>query len=123
MSGIFALIFISLVVITSLKTLGYKGAGVSLALISVCLFSALIKRTGEIGGELVSLLSGESLQAAKTLIKIFGVSYLSSICESTAMALGETELSKIADLGGRVEIIALLIPYFAEMLELGGVLL
>ena len=123
MSGIFALIFISLVVITALKTLGYKGAGVSLALIIVCLFTALIKRAGEIGGELVSLLSGESLRAAKTLTKIFGVSYLSSICESTALAFGETELSKIADLWGRVEIIALLIPYFGAMLELGGVLL
>ena len=123
MNEIFALIFIAAVLVSSLKILGYKGAGVSLAFIGVCLLSALAKRAGEVGGEILSLLSGETLTAAKTLTKIFGVSYLSSICESTALSLGEAELSKIADVWGRVEIIALLIPYFSAILELGGALL
>ena len=123
MTDLFALAFLALSVSAVLKTFGYKGVGVSVALMLVCMLGILVRRVGSLGGEILGLLDGTTLACARDLAKIVGISYLSSICESTAAAMGEAEIAKIVEVWGRVEIIAVLLPYFKAILDVGGGLL
>jgi hypothetical protein len=123
MSDLIAVAFIIAIVSCILKTLGYRGVGVSVALMTVFLLGILVRRVGTLGGEILGLLDGAALSTARDLAKIVGISYLSSICESTCTSLGENETAKIVEVCGRVEIIAVLIPYFKSILAVGGALM
>ncbi len=123
MTELLAIAFLGCAVISVLKILGYKGVGVSLALVLICMFGVLLNRVSSVGGEIMGLVDGAALSTTRDLAKIMGVAYVSSICESTCTALGEIEIAKIVEAGGRVEIIALLIPYFKSILDVGGALL
>ena len=120
MSEILALAFVGISVITVLKTLGYKGVGVSAAIILICLFSSLLLRISNLTDGIFSMVSGEVLLLSRDLFKILGLTYLSSIAASTCTSFGENEIAKVVEVWGRVEIIAILLPYFAEILEFGG---
>ncbi len=121
MSDVLAFVFIACLALTVLKNIGYRGVGVTLALILVCIIGVLSSKIGQIGEEITGLLeNAKALECAKTLFKVLGITYLSSICSETCEALGEVQLSKTAEVWGRVEIILLLIPYFKELLLLGG---
>jgi hypothetical protein len=123
MNELLAIVFIAISVISILKTLGYRGVAVSASVILLCLFSSLISRIGELKETVFGLIDGDALYASRDLVKILGVSYLFSLCESTCLSMGEGEIAKVVEVWGRVEIIALLLPYFREILELGGKLL
>ena len=123
MSEILLFVFLALSVSCVLKSIGYKGVGVSVALILISLFAVLLRYVGEIGMEMMALFDVRTLGVGRDLSKILGITYLSSICESTCLSLGESEISKIVDVWGRVEIIAVLLPYFKAILLLGGEML
>ena len=124
MTELLALAFLSASTVLILRTLGYKGAGVCLALFVITAFSIIIERVGEIYSGVLHLFDNRmASEAIKVLFKVLGVTYLFSIVEESCEALGEGKIAKIVEVGGRVEIILLLMPYFKELLLIGGELL
>ncbi len=59
------------------------------------------------------------LSYAEAGFKIIGVGYLSGICSDVCEGLGEAALGRVAVMAGRVEIIALSLPFFVEIMNLG----
>lgn len=121
MSDILAIAFIGVCASLVLKNIGYKGAGVVVSVVIICILGSLVDKIGEIKNELFALFDDAlALKCGQTLVKILGVTYLSSICEQTCEALGEAQIAKGVEVWGRVEIIAILMPYFKSLLRLGG---
>ena len=62
----------------------------------------------------------EPLSAA---VKILGIGYLFGMCADVCRELGEGNVAKGVEVVGRVEIIAVVIPYFKEIVSVGTELL
>ena len=103
-----------------LKNFGWKGAPV-FAAVAAILFICEAKDTmnfvfssiEKIGSEAKI---GSSLAAA---IKVLGLGYLFGICADICRELGEAGIAKSVEVVGRVEIIAVVIPYFEEIIKAG----
>lgn len=124
MTELLAFAFLTAATVLILRTLGYKGAGVCLALFVITAFGIIIEKIGEIYGGVLKLSDNPmATEALKVLFKVLGITYLFSIVEESCEALGEGKIAKMVEVGGRVEIILLLMPYFRELLLIGGELL
>ena len=73
-----------------------------------------VKEVGEWAGV------SEPLSAA---VKILGIGYLFGMCADVCRELGEGGAAKAVETVGRVEIIAVVIPYFKEIVSVGAELL
>lgn len=103
-----------------LRRLGFAGAPVFAA---VCVVLLLTETVGVLGnlfksaaviGEVSSV--QEPLGAA---IKTLGVGYLFGVCADICRELGESGIAKAVEAVGRVEIIALVFPYFEQIIKVG----
>jgi hypothetical protein len=103
-----------------LRSFGWRGAPVFAAVCAVLLVMESGDMLGEILGSLkevsVSVGIAEPVGAA---IKVLGLGYLFGICADLCRELGETGIAKAAETVGRVEIIAVAIPYFQEIIKVG----
>ena len=103
-----------------LKSLGWRGASVMGAACVATLFFAVIIKYGDVISDLGALCEDYGVgESAGVMIKIIGVSYLFGICADTCRELGEAGIAKTVDVVGRVEIIAIIMPYFKEIIEIG----
>ena len=101
-----------------LKELGFKGARLVFLLATVSLIGGAVIYIGEA----VSLLPGIDAigrEYAVAMLKIVGVGYAFGICSDICTELGETSLGGAVCMFGRVEIIALSIPYIKMIVEKG----
>ena len=107
-----------------LRDLGWKGVPVfisvaflgviSLATPYLSQIGSFIKETAEEGG---------ALDAAEAVMKVVGIGYLTGIASDVCKELGSGMLAGAVVLVGRIEIICVVLPFFDEILRLGGELL
>ena len=103
-----------------LKSFGWRGAPVFTAV-------ALILFIAEAEGELEYIFSSIKKigiesgidDALSSAIKVLGIGYLFGICADICRELGESGIAKAVEVVGRVEIIAVVIPYFQEIIKVG----
>ena len=90
------------------------------ASVSVLLICALDVRIEYIFGALKEI--GEGTGVSETLsaaLKVLAAGYLFGICADVCRELGESGVAKTVDVVGRVEIVAIVIPYFEEIIKIG----
>ena len=103
-----------------LRQLGWHGAPVFAVICAV----VLIAETGEtLAGIFSSVtLVGESVAISEPLgaaLKTLGAGYLFGISADVCRELGESGIAKAVEVVGRVEIIAIVIPFFEEIIKVG----
>ncbi len=103
-----------------LSELGYKSKRLFSVLAAVAVFSVL---GGEISSALSSLLSiGEITgvsEIAVSALKIVGLGYVFGISADIIKELSEPMIASAVTVGGRLEILIVVLPYFIEIIELG----
>ncbi len=107
-----------------LKTLGFRGAPVFVALALSVMAIEIISRISSPLRSVISVLneSGAS-DIAVTAFKILGIGYLFGICTDICKELGEPNIAKFLEICGRVEIMTLVLPFLIEIIEMGAELL
>lgn len=103
-----------------LKNFGWRGAPIFTAI-------ALVLFITEAEGELEYIFSSirkigiESgiENALSAAIKVLGIGYLFGICADICRELSEAGIAKAVEVVGRVEIIAVVVPYFEEIIKVG----
>lgn len=103
-----------------LREIGFRAApvigiiaGVLLLLESVELYGEALGAVGRLASE-----SGAS-RAVSSMLKVTGLTYLFGIASDVCRELGESGLSRVVDVVGRVEILLVAAPYFGEIIMLG----
>ena len=105
-----------------LRELGFRGSRLILLLGTVSVIGAAALSAGS----LFSMLGGvgeNNGEYAVAIMKIIGVSYVCGVCADICSELGEASLSGAVCLLGRVEIVALSLPFIKRILEKGAELL
>lgn len=103
-----------------LRSLGWRGAPVFAVICSVVLIA-------EAGESLSGVFSSLSLlyrqkgmeEGVSAVLKVLGLGYLFGISSDVCRELGETGIAKSVEVVGRVEIIAVVIPFLKEIIETG----
>ena len=113
-----SLVAVLLVAILSLllKTFGFKGAPVFVALA----FCFLISSFSDELNEIVSLISDVSSYAdiapySEACIKVIGIGYLSWISGDVCRELGENGAAKCVGILGKLELMGVCIPFIREL--------
>ena len=103
-----------------LRSFGWRGAPVfaSVALVILLteasgLLEAVLHSVRDIGA--VAGLA-EPVRAA---LKVLGLGYLYGICADVCRDLSEAGIAKAVEAVGRVEIVAVIMPYFEEIIKVG----
>lgn len=115
---VIACVLITLFLGVLLKELGFKGSKLVLLVGVISVLGASILYIGKMLSLLPSL-NGESKEYAVAMLKILGVGYAFGICSDVCTELGETSLANAVCLFGRIEIIALSLPFVRTMIEKG----
>ena len=90
----------------------------------VVILTLLFEAAGELRESLGIIASMTSLrEEAGAVVKIVGVGYLAGISSDICTELGERGISKAVTLAGRVEILAIALPFLHRLLEYGAELL
>ena len=103
-----------------LRQFGWSGAPVFAAVCAVVLLGEMSATLGRII-EFVSVF-GETSSVSEPIgaaIKTLGAGYLFGISADVCRELGESGIAKAVEAVGRVEIIAIVIPYFQEIIKVG----
>lgn len=103
-----------------LRSLGWRGAPVFAVICSVVLLA-------EAGESLSGVFSSLSLlyrqkgmeEGVSAALKVLGLGYLFGISSDVCRELGENGIAKSVEVAGRVEIIAVVIPFLKEIIETG----
>ena len=103
-----------------LKNFGWKGTPV-FAAVAAILFISEAKDTMDFVFTSIEKIGSESKidDALAAGIKVLGLGYLFGICADVCRELGEAGIAKAVEVVGRVEIIAVVIPYFEEIIKVG----
>lgn len=107
-----------------LRGFGYKGVPVFISVVFLGIISyalPYIRGVGELIGRLgsYSVISG----ACGSVMKIVGIGYLTGISADVCRELEAGAIANGVLLVGRIEIVFITVPYFDEMMRLGGELL
>ena len=103
-----------------LSEYGWRGKRVFGVLSAVVMMIGLIDGAGEIFESVFSLSEAAgAVELTKTVMKVLGVGYIFGFSSDVAKELGETAVSGVLTLAGKIEIIALVFPYFQKILEFG----
>lgn len=101
-----------------LKELGFKGTRLVMLLGTVSLIGASMLAFGEVFANLPGI-GSDNREYARALMKIIGVGYIFGICSDICTEMGEIGLGSAVCLFGRVEIIALSLPFIKRIVEKG----
>ena len=103
-----------------LSEVGYKSKKLFSVLAAVAVLSLL---GGEISSALSSILSlGEITgvsEIATTALKIVGLGYVFGVSSDIIKELSEPMIASFVTVGGRIEILIVVLPYFVEIVDLG----
>ena len=107
-----------------MRELGFRGAPVFAVTCIVVILALLFEGAGELRESLGIIASMASLrEEAGAVVKVVGVGYLAGISSDICTELGERGISKAVTLAGRVEILAIALPFLHKLLEYGAELL
>ena len=115
---VIAYVLVTLFLGVLLKELGFKGAKLVLLLGIISVLGAAFIYIGKILS-FFSSLDERGREYAETMLKILGVGYAFGICADVCTELGETSLANAVSLFGRIEILALSLPFIRMIVEKG----
>ena len=103
-----------------LGELGFKGKRIFGVLCVVMLITGAVGGLGSIFGELGALseMAGVS-EISVAALKVVGAGYVFGVSADIASELGESGISSALGVLGKVEILAIVFPYFKKILEMG----
>lgn len=101
-----------------LKELGFHGSTFVTLLGTVSLVGVSVVSLGEIFSLLPDV-GPDGREYAEAMLKIVGAGYVFGICSDVCSQLGQTSLSSAVILCGRVEIVALSVPFVKMIIEEG----
>ncbi len=110
--------FVTLFLGVLLKELGFKGTRLVVLLGTVSLIGASVIVMGEVIDE-IYMLGGYGDDYLAAIFKIIGVGYIFGLCSDICSDLGESALSGALTTLGRMEILALCVPYIKLIVEKG----
>lgn len=113
-------VFILAVSAFLLRSFGWRGAPVFAVLCVVLILSDTTAKISDTFSPL--LLFSEDLgmkDSCEAALKILGLGYLYGISSDVIRELGENSIAKAVETVGRVEIIAVSLPYLEEIIRLG----
>ena len=113
-----AYVLITLFLGALLRELGFKGTRLLILLGTVTLVGASVIGIGELVSDLPGL-DGDNGEYASAMLKMVGVGYVFGICSDICSELGESGLGNAVCLFGRVEILALSMPFIKRRVEKG----
>ena len=116
--GAVAYALLSLVLGVLLRELGFKGARLVFLIGTVGIVGAAALYAGRLFNSL-SVIGTDNSEYARAMLKIVGVGYVFGICSDICSELGESGLCGAVSLFGRVEIIALSLPFIKGIVEKG----
>ena len=103
-----------------LRSFGWRGAPVFASIAFVMLISEAAGSLRSILGAVGEISADAGLsEPAKAAIKVLGLGYLYGICADICRDLSENGIAKAVEAVGRVEIIAVVMPYFEEIIKVG----
>lgn len=107
-----------------MRELGFRGAPVFAVTCIVVLLTVVADGAGELR-ESIGIISAMTRSEAEVsaVVKIVGVGYLVGISSDICTELGERGIAKAVAVAGRVEILAIALPFFRRLLEYGAELL
>ena len=107
-----------------LKDLGFRGAAVFSAFALAALLSLCTEGILELSGTLSDIAaSAQIADAAKSVLKITGISVLMGATAEICRELGEAGIARGVSLAGRLEILLIALPYLEKIIALGVELL
>ena len=107
-----------------LRRLGWSGAPVFAVICAVVLIGEAADELGGLFGAIMALGDEASVgEPLKASLKTLGAGYLFGISADVCRELGESGIAKAVEVVGRVEIIAIVIPYFEQIIKLGAELI
>lgn len=107
-----------------LRGFGWKGVPVFISVAFIGIISYALPYVRQIGGFIGDIASQNGVgTAAASVLKVVGIGYLSSISADVCRELEASSLATAVILIGRIEIIAVVVPYFEEMMRIGGELI
>lgn len=103
-----------------LKNFGWRGAPIFTAIALVLFISEAEGELEYIFSSIKKIGSESGIEnALSAAIKVLGIGYLFGVCSDVCRELGETGIAKAVEIVGRVEIIAVVVPYFEEIIKVG----
>ncbi len=103
-----------------LRDFGWKGVPVFSLICFVLIISLAEPYLREVSNRLLSLGEANDVsEEAKAVLKVVGVGYLCGIVSDSCQELGEGRIASAVTFIGRVEIIAIIFPFFEEIIKLG----
>jgi hypothetical protein len=122
--GILALGLLLSVTAVLLKDLGWRGAAVFSAFSLVALLSLCADGLLSLSGAIGDLAARASLsEAARGVLKIAGIGFLSCVTADICRELGEGGAARGVLLAGRIEMLCIALPYLEKIIALGVELL
>lgn len=103
-----------------LRQLGWKGAPVFAVICTVLLLVETADSLARIFNS-VTLVgeAGDVSEPLRAALKTLGAGYLFGISADVCRELGESGIAKAVEVVGRVEIIAIVVPYFERIIKVG----
>lgn len=113
---VLAYAFITLFLGVVLKELGFKGTRLVMLLGTLSLLCISVTYIGEVIAMLPAV-GEDGKEYAVVMLKMVGVGYAFGVCSDVCRELGETSLSGVVALLGRVEILVLSVPFVKRIIE------
>lgn len=124
MNGIFRFIALSVILLflsLILKEVGFKGAKLFSAVGFIGLYVMLLDNFGSVFSEMTSLSpDGALADCVKEVMKVVGVGYVFGISSDICQDMGEGGIASALNAAGRVEIIALTLPFIKRLVAFAG---
>ena len=103
-----------------LRGFGWRGAPVFASVAFVMILSEAAGSLHSILGAVGEISADAGLsEPARAAVKVLGLGYLYGICSDVCRDLSENGIAKAVETVGRVEIIAVVMPYFEEIIKVG----
>ena len=102
-----------------LRQLGSPAVPAVVCIAAVGVLSLVTSGLVPVVDALRAFIDARGAEYAEAGLKIIGVGYLSGICSDVCDTLGEVALGRVVVVAGRAEIIALSLPFFLEIMNLG----
>ena len=103
-----------------LRSFGWKGTPVFAVICSVILIGEASHFLGNIFGSVSFLYSDTRIcDGISAALKVLGLGYLFGISADICRELGESGIAKSLEVVGRVEIIAVAVPFWKKIIETG----
>ncbi|MBO7304491.1 MAG: stage III sporulation AC/AD family protein [Clostridia bacterium] len=103
-----------------LRGFGWRGAPIFALVAAITLMSEGIGRLSTLIDSLKMLGDEVGAEGAvRSALKVLGLGYLFGISADVCRDIGEPGIAKAVEVVGRVEIIAVVMPYFSEIIKAG----